>query len=101
MTSGASSSSSPATWCGLPGAPSVSTRTTREHRRHDLDPSPLGSPLAQILISSFANNPPLVGGILPYATVNTPTLLSTDWATYGATGITAYAGPYAPPGRRT
>ena len=52
---------------------------------------PLGSSLAQILIAGFANNAPLVNGILPYATVATPGNYNWDLATYGTSGVTAYA----------
>ena len=52
---------------------------------------PLGSSLVQILITGFANDAPLVNGILPYATVATPGVFSWDLATYGTNGVTAYA----------
>jgi autotransporter-associated beta strand protein len=58
---------------------------------NDPDAPALGSPLAQVVITAFASGAPLVHGILPFATVATPGVVPLDWATYGTSGITAYA----------
>ena len=52
----------------------------------------LGSSQSQIMIGNYANgNAPLINGILPFAVVATPGVVTWDLATYGSDGITAYA----------
>ena len=67
---------------------------------NSLNPA-LGSPQSQIVIGNYSNgNAPLVNGILPWATVATPGVVNWDLATYGASGITAFASAYTAGGQR-